>query len=77
MNGNLRNKDYRKQKDVLNKLLNRFCNHIIREQNIMSMNESYSSYEKLLMVAAKISDRYDEIYRITGENFNVFQVLDV
>ena len=43
----------------------------------MSMNESYNGYEKLLRGTAKISDRYDEIYRITGENFNVFQVLDV
>ena len=43
----------------------------------MSMNESYSGYEKLLRRAAKISDRYDENYRITGENFNLFQVLDV
>ena len=44
---------------------------------MLSMNESYRAYEKLLRAVVKISDRYDEIYRITGENFNVFQVLDV
>ena len=41
------------------------------------MNEIYRCYEKLLRAIVKISYRYDEIYRITGEKFNVFQVLDV
>lgn len=41
------------------------------------MSESYRCHERMLREAVKISDRYEEIYRITGEKFNVFQVLDV
>ena len=41
------------------------------------MNEIYRCCEKLLRAAVKISYCYDEIYRITGEKFNMFQVLDV
>ena len=44
---------------------------------MLSMNESYRAYEKLLKAVVKISDHYEEIYRTTSENFNIFQVLDV
>lgn len=48
-----------------------------KEGGYDSMSESYRCHETLLRDAVKISHRYEEIYRITGEKFNVFQVLDI